>query len=169
MKTRNEPDPTPWCNVSSEADAAEYESRALSQLRESGFRITAPRVQVIRALAETRRALSAYAIHERIAQAGGQLDVVSVYRTLTRLEEAGLVHRLGSVDGYYACRSAEGHQHTDAAHLICTVCGCVSEVAVPQAPRESIAGQAAQSGFAVEQVKVEVIGVCGHCREKPDA
>ncbi|MFQ3588032.1 MAG: Fur family transcriptional regulator [Fimbriimonadaceae bacterium] len=169
MKTRIEPDHTPWCNVSSEADAAEFESRALSQLRDSGLRITAPRVQVIRVLAVTRRALSAYAIHERIAQAGGQVDVVSVYRTLTRLEEAGLVHRLGSVDGYYACRSADGHQHTDTAHLICTACGCVSEVTVPQAPRDAIAGQAASAGFSVRQVKVEVIGVCGHCQTEPPA
>lgn len=164
MKNRSEPGAQGGCNVSSESDAAEFEARALSTLRESGFRITTPRVQVIRTLAETQRALSAYAIHERIASAGGQIDVVSVYRTLARLEESGLVHRLGSVDGYYACRNSEGRRHSDAAHLICTRCGCVSEVAVLPAPRDDIAHQAAEIGFEVGQIKIEVTGVCGHCR-----
>jgi Fe2+ or Zn2+ uptake regulation protein len=72
-----------------------YEDHCLRVLREGGFRITMPRVQVIRALADTDRALSAYAVHEKILEVGGKIDVVSVYRILATLQEVGLIHHIG--------------------------------------------------------------------------
>ena len=84
-----------------------YEDHSLKELRNAGYRITMPRVQVIRALADTSRALSAYAIHEKIISGGGKIDVVSVYRILSTLQEVGLIHHIGVVDGYFPCRMAD--------------------------------------------------------------
>ncbi|MHB8635726.1 MAG: transcriptional repressor, partial [Fimbriimonadaceae bacterium] len=64
-----------------------YEEHCLQELRLAGYRITMPRIQVIRALADTSVALSAYAIHERIMESGGRIDVVSVYRILATLQQ----------------------------------------------------------------------------------
>src|SRR5580698_1693066 len=85
-------------------EARVYEEHSLQELRSAGYRITMPRVQVIRALGDTKRALSAYAIHEKIINSGGKIDVVSVYRILSTLQEVGLIHHIGVVDGYFPCR-----------------------------------------------------------------
>lgn len=77
-----------------------FEDKALKELRAAGFRITMPRVQVIRALAEGDTALSAYQIHEKIISGGGKIDVVSVYRILKTLTECDLIVHMGRVDGY---------------------------------------------------------------------
>jgi len=91
-------------NVGTPTAAKVYEEHSLRELRAAGFRITMPRVQVIRALADTSKALSAYAIHEKIISGGGKIDVVSVYRILSTLQEVGLIHHIGIVDGYFPCR-----------------------------------------------------------------
>ena len=65
-----------------------------------------PRVQVIRTLGNSKKSLSAYEVHERIIQAGGKIDVVSVYRILSTLEEIGLIYHIGLVDGYFPARGA---------------------------------------------------------------
>src|SRR5688572_18657621 len=75
------------CGPVSIEDAKAYEERSLKELRGAGYRITMPRVQVIRALGDTTQALSAYAIHEKILAGGGKIDVVSVYRILATLQE----------------------------------------------------------------------------------
>lgn len=97
--------------------ATVYEDHCIAALRTAGFRITMPRVQVIRALANATVALSAYAIHEKIVESGGKIDVVSVYRILETLQEVGLIHHVGIADGYVPAHqdtSSEG----DASQLV---------------------------------------------------
>ncbi|MBI5708557.1 MAG: transcriptional repressor [Armatimonadetes bacterium] len=152
----------PECNLADEALAQHFEARAVAQLRQAGLRVTAPRVQVIRALSRTNGALTAYEIHAQIVAAGERVDVVTVYRVLQALMEAGLVHRLGVVDGYYACR-AEGHQGS-CEHLVCRECGCVEELPLIALVSKALPAQAAEAGFTCETLRVEVLGVCSHCR-----
>lgn len=150
------------CNLATPEQAKKFEERALEILKEAGFRITMPRVQVIRALAETNRALSAYAIHERIIGKSGRIDVVSVYRILSTLQAVGLVHHIGVVDGYYPCRAGADHVH-DTEHLVCEECGCVEEIPASQSSAKSVQAKAANTGFRPTEVKIEVLGRCAHC------
>src|SRR3954464_4350604 len=108
MKVKTSRDPLISGQVAPE-EARRYEEHALKELRNAGYRITMPRVQVIRALADTTKALSAYAIHEKIINSGGKIDVVSVYRILSTLQEVGLIHHIGIVDGYFPCRMTDCH------------------------------------------------------------
>jgi len=140
-----------------------FEKRALDKLREAGFRITMPRVQVIRALAASERALSAHAIHEWVEQAGGRMDIVSVYRTLATLVETHLVHHVGIVDGYLAC-GVEDHQDALTEHLVCRSCGKVTEVEVQDGLVEATEQNLKSTGFRVQEVKIEVLGVCIACQ-----
>lgn len=150
------------CNTATKAEATEFEERALDVLKEEGFRITMPRVQVIRALAETNRALSAYAIHEKIVGKGGRIDVVSVYRILSTLHEVGLIHHIGVVDGYFPCRAGSDHHH-DTEHLVCEECGCVSEMPIDSGWAKTVEAHAARAGFRPSEMKIEVLGTCAHC------
>ena len=132
-----------------------YEDLCLRVLREAGFRITMPRVQVIRALADTDRALSAYAVHERILQSGGKIDVVSVYRILATLEEVGLIHHIGLVDGYFP-RRIEQESENVSQIVVFEESRTVKELSVPSALVELIEKQAEAEGFELRTIKVEI-------------
>lgn len=134
-----------------------YEDNALKELRNAGYRITMPRVQVIRALADTETALSAYAIHDKIISSGGKIDVVSVYRILSTLQEVGLIHHIGVVDGYFPCRIANCSQRRSEV-VVEENTGSVVELAMPKAMIDAIEEQARAAGFETTAIKVEITG-----------
>jgi len=136
-------------------DSKGYEDQALKELRAAGFRITMPRVQVIRALADTTTALSAYAIHEKIINSGGKIDVVSVYRILSTLQEVGLIHHIGVVDGYFPCRLTGG-QSKRTQVVVCEDNQHVVELELPSDVIDSLEAQAKQNGFTPTSIKVEI-------------
>jgi len=142
-------------------EAKVYEEHALRELRAAGYRITMPRVQVIRALADTNKALSAYAIHEKIISGGGKIDVVSVYRILSTLQEVGLIHHIGVVDGYFPCRISDCQgQRTQV--IVCEETSDVTELRLPHDIINMIERQAKENGFEAGTIKVEVTGVRAH-------
>lgn len=144
---------------------ARFEERAIVRLREHGFRITMPRVQVIRALAASNKALSAYQLHATILEAGGRIDVVSVYRILGTLVQLGLAHHIGVVDGFLACHIEHEHEH-ETEHLVCRSCGSVTETAVPELALRATREQLTGLGFDMDEVKIEVLGRCAPCAAK---
>jgi Fur family transcriptional regulator, zinc uptake regulator len=132
-----------------------YEEHALQQLRAAGFRITMPRVQVIRALAESKKALSAYAIHGVITASQGRIDVVSVYRILSTLQEVGLIHHVGVADGYIPCLE----QNCDGKHTMIAIDETTknfSEIQLPQEVIDSIYSLAAERGVEITSLKLEI-------------
>lgn len=138
-------------------EARAYEEHALRELRAAGYRITMPRVQVIRALADTNKALSAYAIHEKIISGGGKIDVVSVYRILSTLQEVGLIHHIGVVDGYFPCRMGDGHGKRSEV-VVDENSGDVMELRLPAEVVDLIERQAREVGFEISTVKIEITG-----------
>lgn len=135
--------------------AKDYEELALSALRQAGYRITMPRVQVIRALADTQIALSAYAIHEKIIGSGGKIDVVSVYRILSTLQEVGLIHHIGIVDGYFPCRLADCANRRSQV-LVEEGSGNVTEFQLSESIISTIEKQLGEAGYEAAQIKVEI-------------
>lgn len=136
-------------------EAQQYEEHSLRELRSAGYRITMPRVQVIRALADTKKALSAYAIHEKIISGGGKIDVVSVYRILSTLQEVGLIHHIGIVDGYYPAKMMDGNSKRSEV-VVDETTGEVTELKLPESILEAIEAQAREHGFEAISVKVEI-------------
>lgn len=156
MKQRRSQDTQNLTRVVTVDEAKAYEEHALRELRAAGFRITMPRVQVIRALADTTHALSAYAIHEKIINSGGKIDVVSVYRILSTLQEVGLIHHIGVVDGYFPCRLPGSHGKRSEV-VVCEPDMQVIELDLPKAIVAAIDEQAAKHGFSPAQIKVEIV------------
>jgi Fe2+ or Zn2+ uptake regulation protein len=152
------------CTPVTPQEAKDFEEFSLYRLREAGFRITMPRVQVIRALADTTKALSAYEIHEKIVSSGGKIDVVSVYRILSTLEEVGLVHHIGVANGYFPAR-LEREQETYSQHFVCQSCECITEVILSPSVAEATVKEAEGINFQPLGIKVEVLGLCSNCKD----
>ena len=85
----------------------------------------------------------------------------TAYRTLTRLIEKGLVHRLESLNAYVACCA----EHDGSAPLfsICDDCGTVGELAAP-AVASQLAAAVGREGFEAEKQVIELHGRCAQCR-----
>jgi len=132
----------------------------VSRLRSSGKRIT-PERKLLLQIIEQHAHLDAEEIH-RIAQRDRpQIGLATVYRTLTLLKDLGIVQAtdLGENHGHYEVRS-DAH-----LHLVCSICGRVKHVPVPNALHEA----ARKEQFAVQRTHFEIFGICRSCSDKPSA
>ena len=88
------------------------------------------------------------------------LGLVSVYRTLEKLEQLGLVQRVHQTRGCQAfVRKGDGHQHL----LVCKNCGKVILFEGDQLdPLFKSISRA--SGFQIESHWLQVFGLCKNCR-----
>ncbi len=118
--------------------------------------------KVLKALRKSERPLSAYAILDRV-RASGIRAPMQVYRALEHLQSSGLVHRIGALSAFIACR--EGPHGYRPGFVICRDCGSVKEF--DDRKVENIATRAAGGTFAIDEVSIEVLGFCGPCRNKP--
>lgn len=126
-------------------------------------RFTKVRTHVIDALRRAGRPITA----DEILAATPGLSQSSLYRNLAVFEAAGVVVRLQSADGRARFELSEelaGHHH----HLICTRCGAIDDVALPddlEGKLDAVLSKvAATSGFAMDHHRLDVVGLCRDCR-----
>jgi Fur family transcriptional regulator, ferric uptake regulator len=132
----------------------------LTQLHESGYRITAPRRVVVEIIQKSRQALTPLQVFDRARKKYGELGLVSVYRTLEKLEELGLVQRVHQPQGCQAFISAgAGHQHL----LLCRQCGSVAlfegddlDLLIHSIERTS--------GYKITEHWLQLFGLCKNCK-----
>jgi Fur family ferric uptake transcriptional regulator len=116
---------------------------------------------VVQILADSRRALSPVDLYDLGRQEYPRLGLVTVYRTLEKLEELGLVQRVHLQGGCHCyLRAAQGHEHI----LICTRCGQVEYFSGDDLS-ELIDRTARQSGFIIQEHWLQLHGVCAACQE----
>ena len=90
----------------------------------------------------------------------------TVYRALEFLLGQRLIHRIESLNAYIGCVHP-GARHA-AQFLICNRCGSAAELE-SEILLTAIDSAAAQAGFAIERVAVEVAGQCPECQGAGDA
>lgn len=128
--------------------------------RARGQSLTPLRRRVLEIVLNAGRPLGAYDVMEIMAKDRGRVAPPTVYRSLDFLVEQGLVHKVLSVNGFVACSSA-ARPH-DAELFVCRACGTAVEVA-RKAMDERIEATAAELGFTIESVVLEVRGLCRDC------
>ncbi|HAJ05084.1 MAG TPA: hypothetical protein DCL76_00840 [Chloroflexi bacterium] len=140
-----------------------YEDRRenwIDSLRSRGYRLTEPRQVVIDVLAYSSRALNAAEIYDSARKKYSSLGLVSVYRTLEKLEELELIQKVHHPDG---CQSYiagfTGHQHL----LLCNECGLTAffegDDLVPLIDNVS-----SDSGFDIQDHWLQFFGLCSNCK-----
>jgi len=139
-----------------------------------GVRLTPLRRQVLELVWQSHQPIGAYAVLDalqadrRNSNARGQTGVVApptVYRALEFLLGQRLIHRIESLNAYIGCVHP-GARHA-AQFLICNGCGSAAELE-SETLLTAIDRAAAQAGFAIEQVAVEVAGQCPECQGAAD-
>jgi Fur family zinc uptake transcriptional regulator len=139
-------------------------SRALAQAeagcKARGERWTASRQRVLELLLTAGGPVKAYDLMASFDRSGAPAKPPTVYRALEFLEQQSLVHRIAGINAFIAC-DADQAVHT-AAFLICDCCGSAEEFDPSGA---AITAIAAQNGFKVDGVTLEVRGRCRWCAE----
>lgn len=132
----------------------------LMRLQAGGYRVTAPMRALIEILCQSERILGPLELFDLGRQAYPQMGLVTVYRTLEKLEELGLVqrvHQTGNCHGYL--RAAHGHEHI----LLCTNCGRVEYFSGDDL--SSLFARVEQkSGFKIQEHWLQLHGLCANCQ-----
>ena len=132
----------------------------LEKLQSSGYRVTGPRYIVAEILAQSERALSPLDVYELARQQYPTLGLVSVYRTVEKLESLGLiqrVHQPHKCQAYIAAFS--GHEHL----LVCSACGLV-EFFKGDDLAQLVRRVEQESGYRVDMHWLQFFGLCRHCQ-----
>jgi Fur family ferric uptake transcriptional regulator len=117
-------------------------------LEAAGIRVTSQRLLVLDVLAAHRLPVSAQRVHAELYERGANIGLTTVYRALSSMAEAGLVHVFTYAgEAVYRLCGPAGHHH-----LVCRVCGLVAE-----RQEENVV-----DGFRAE----EVYGVCAVCENQ---
>ncbi len=101
---------------------------------------------------------------------GYALSLVTIYRNLALLIEAGIIRRAvvqeDTRSGGAWYEHTWGHEHHD--HLVCSRCGTKREFVYPaiEVLQEAVARE---HGFTLERHHLELVGICPECRGREAA
>lgn len=139
--------------------------RLAQGLRDAGFRVTPQRGVILETVAHLEGHPSAQEVYEKAKQRLPGLNIATVYRTLDRLHEVGLVDTLmaGDAPVRFSLHD-DGDPH---GHLVCRNCGKV--LSLDSELLGSLAARIADDqDFALDICHLTLVGLCGAC-QRPSA
>jgi len=132
---------------------------ALEKVKALHLRLTGPRKDILSILAKATKPLSSEDIFVKLKK--GSSDLVTIYRSLTTLEEAGLLqqHDLGDGIRRYEL-TEEGHHHH---YVHCRSCGNIE--AFEGCDFEmNVLNALAKKGYSMIQHSLNVHALCSACQ-----
>ncbi len=128
-----------------------------------GHRLTREREIIVEEVFATHEHFDADQLVERVSHSkdGRRVSRSTVYRTLSSMEEAGLLRKVARPNGSEVYEHDYGYPQHD--HLICDQCGNLIEFH-NDAIAELIEQIASQHGFLKTAHRLEVYGTCETCR-----
>ncbi len=131
-------------------------------LVQAGCRITAPRRAVAHVLQETATPLAPQEILERGRKLYRKLGLVTVYRTVSLLEDLNLVRRVHQEGGCHGYMPASpGHRHI----LVCRRCGGAVEFSGEDNLGALMERVEAETGYQVSGHLLQLFGLCPACQK----
>jgi Fur family transcriptional regulator, ferric uptake regulator len=141
-------------------DLTEISETWLEKLQENGYRLTGSRRTVVETIANSSKALSPMEVFDLARTQHTGLGLVTVYRTLEKLEELGLIQRVHQPQGCQAFIAAfTGHQHL----ILCSACGKVNFFSGDDLEK-LFQGIGQQTGFEVQDHWLQLFGLCAECQ-----
>jgi Fur family zinc uptake transcriptional regulator len=123
--------------------------------------LTKNQTKVLARLEAAAGPLSAYTLLDQL-RAEGFRAPLQVYRALDGLIDAGLVHRLESMNAFVACCGSHDHGHRTIAFAICDKCGHVREFSDEEIGHR-LETWIGSTGFRASKAVIEFRGTCANC------
>ena len=132
----------------------------VAALDRAGYRMTEPRRSLAALIAEQDGHFTAAELVAAAKKSRPAVGRATVFRTLELLEEIGAVERLDLPTGEHAYVGCEpAHHH----HVVCSRCGRATEID-DSGLRSVVQDVARQTGFRVDDHRLELFGVCPDCQ-----
>lgn len=132
----------------------------LNALQAHGYRLTESRRAIVEIVAATSRALTPVEVFDLARAAHPDLGLVTVYRTLEKLEELHLIQRVHQPGGCQAFIAAgQGHQHL----LLCQNCGRVTFFEGDDL-NYLFNAVAQKTGYIIQEHWLQLFGLCKYCQ-----
>jgi Fur family ferric uptake transcriptional regulator len=142
--------------------AQEWNEHTTRSLAEAGYRSSAPRAEVVGAIAELGCSVTAREIADLLRERGSGVGLASIYRALDLLDRLGLVQRFDVGEGtarYEPALPGGDHHH----HVVCDSCGTV-EPFEDDALEDAIHELSGKTSFTIAAHDVILHGECPACR-----
>ena len=131
-----------------------------NMLKKSDFKVTPIRLAILKVFSVDCKPINAEYIHEKLKKE--KVNIVTIYRTLTSFESAGILKRvyLQKDSVYY---EMSGHHHH---HIICMDCGLVE--GFEECDLDGLSDKVLKSSTkfnAITKHSLELFGVCKKCKK----
>jgi len=133
----------------------------LTQLRNSGYRITPQRELIVKAVSDTPTHFTAEMISQQVQEHTSAVNIATIYRTLDLLVEEGLISRSDFGQGQILFASEEHGPHL---HLVCRSCGGVIDADIKHTRALEVSLQD-DHHFKLDLNHITLFGLCAACKK----
>lgn len=126
--------------------------------KDAGLKVTHQRTEIYRQLLLTPDHPSAETVHKRLLRTLPSISLDTVYRTLTTLEQHGLVSRIQTAESQARFEAVYAPHH----HLICSRCKRVLDFHWPEIDALTLPADIVQWG-QIGSKTIVMYGTCSNC------
>jgi len=134
----------------------------IAKLRESEYRLTPQRVELIHLIAASEEHPSASRLYEQIRLQFPTMSLATVYKTLDLLKELGEVLEISLRDDSHY----DGNKPYPHPHLICTKCQKIMDGELESAVENIVQEVEQNFGFQILKHQLDFYGICPDCQNK---
>lgn len=145
-------------------DAQVRFEQLIAKLRESQYRLTPQRVELIRLIAVSEGHPSALRLYNQIKVQFPTMSLATVYKTLDLLKELGEVLEIGLRDDSHY----DGNKPYPHPHLICIKCQKIMDGELDVAVGKIVQEVENNFGFRVVKHQLDFYGLCPDCQKKSE-
>ncbi len=127
-----------------------------------GLRLTTIRRRILELVCANHKAIGAYELLDLFRAEDPKAKPVTIYRALDFLMDAGLVHKVESLNAFIGCLHAET-QHKSAI-LICEQCNSAYEIDASSV-YDNLFALSKAIQFTPQCLTLELHGVCSNCSD----
>lgn len=125
-----------------------------------GLRVTPQRVEIFKMVAQSKEHPNAERVFEAVRKTMPNVSLDTVYRTLSSLEELGLVFRVG-----FSSKARFDADLDEHYHFVCTQCGEVYDVFPAPGERLEVPPEVEEYG-RVHKINLQFSGLCSRCQKE---
>ncbi len=137
------------------------EEKIVEICKKNKWRLTEPRLEVLRIISLSEKPIKAYDILKKLACKIKNPKPPTAYRAIEFWQKHNFIHRIESLNAYATC--SQGHTHTGAQFLICDDCGKVIESNFITNLPQILQKTTPKSTFKPLRWNLEVNGICNQC------
>ncbi len=135
--------------------------RFIRFLKEKGYRVTKPRLEVAKLVFSRRGHFTA----EDLLRKAPHVYRATLYRTLALLVEGGFIRERKFSETSKVYENAAGRP--EHFHLVCVRCGRIEEIE-PEDVVRALEREAKKRDFKVLKIEITIFGLCSRCRREEE-